>query len=209
MSFFETEQESFWAGTFGQEYILRNQSDARLSSNIAFFSRALQRTRDIKTCMEFGANIGMNLRALKQLYSQMELSGIEINADAARQLGEFVPPAHVHNLSILEFKPAQTWDLVLVKGVLIHINPEVLNEVYDKLVSSCGRYLLVAEYYNPTPLSVEYRGFKDRLFKRDFAGEIMDQYPQMKLIDYGFVYRRDPNFPQDDMTWFLLEKSIR
>jgi spore coat polysaccharide biosynthesis protein SpsF len=25
-------------------------------------------------------------------------------------------------------------------------------------------------------------------------------------VDYGFAYRRDPNFPQDDITWFLLEK---
>ena len=25
--------------------------------------------------------------------------------------------------------------------------------------------------------------------------------------DYGFVYRNDPLFPQDDLTWFLLEKG--
>jgi len=28
----------------------------------------------------------------------------------------------------------------------------------------------------------------------------------MRLIDYGFAYRHDPNFPQDDITWFLLER---
>ena len=44
------------------------------------------------------------------------------------------------------------------------------------------------------------------LFKRDFAGEIMDRHPQLQLVDYGFAYRRDPNFPQDDITWFLMEK---
>jgi spore coat polysaccharide biosynthesis protein SpsF len=26
------------------------------------------------------------------------------------------------------------------------------------------------------------------------------------LIDYGFVYHRDTAHPQDDITWFLLEK---
>ena len=41
---------------------------------------------------------------------------------------------------------------------------------------------------------------------RDFAGEIMDRHPQLQLVDYGFAYRRDPNFPQDDITWFLMEK---
>jgi len=51
-----------------------------------------------------------------------------------------------------------------------------------------------------------YRGHTDRLFKRDFAGEIMDRHPKMELVDYGFAYRRDPNFPQDDITWFLMEE---
>ena len=38
------------------------------------------------------------------------------------------------------------------------------------------------------------------------AGEILDRYPSLQLVDYGFAYRRDPNFPQDDITWFLMEK---
>lgn len=112
----------------------------------------------------------------------------------------------MHHSSILDFKPQQTWDLVLIKGVLIHINPDELAQVYDKLIAACGKYLLIAEYYNPVPVAVPYRGHADRLFKRDFAGEIMDHHPQMELIDYGFAYRRDPNFPQDDITWFLMEK---
>jgi pseudaminic acid biosynthesis-associated methylase len=100
----------------------------------------------------------------------------------------------------MEFVPGQTWDLALIKGVLIHINPNELPEVYNKLIASTGRYLLVAEYYNPAPVAIPYRGHADRLFKRDFAGEIMDRHPQMRLVDYGFTYRRDPNFPQDDVT---------
>ena len=92
--------------------------------------------------------------------------------------------------------------------MLIHINPFSLLSVYDKLVASCARYLLVAEYYNPTPIAIPYRGHDNRLFKRDFAGEIMDRHPQMELIDYGFAYRREANFPQDDITWFLMEKEV-
>jgi len=29
----------------------------------------------------------------------------------------------------------------------------------------------------------------------------------MQLANYGFVYHRDLDFPQDDITWVLLEKS--
>ena len=203
---FKTEQEGFWAGTFGTEYIQRNQGDALLASNLDFFAKALHATRDIKGCIEFGANIGMNLKALKLLHPQMDQHGIEINADAARELAQVIPPDQVHHNSIMDFGPMRTWDLVLIKGVLIHINPDELPQVYDKLVGSSSRYLLVAEYYNPAPVAIPYRGHTDRLFKRDFAGEIMDRHPLMQLLDYGFAYRRDPNFPQDDITWFLMEK---
>lgn len=203
---FKTEQEAFWAGDFGTEYIQRNQGDALLASNLDFFSKALRSARGVQSCIEFGANIGMNLRALKLLHPGMDAHAIEINAEASRQLGTVISPKNIHNTSILDFAPERSWDLALIKGVLIHINPEVLPHVYDKLVASTRRYLMVAEYYNPAPVAIPYRGHSDRLFKRDFAGEIMDRHPQLQLVDYGFAYRRDPNFPQDDITWFLMEK---
>ena len=78
--------------------------------------------------------------------------------------------------------------------------------MYDKLAAASGKYLLLAESFNPTPMAISYRGHTNRLFKRDFAGEILDCHPEMQLMDYGFAYRRDPNFPQDDITWFLMEK---
>lgn len=204
---FKTEQEAFWSGEFGTEYIRRNQGEALLASNLDFFSKALRQAHEIRSCIEFGANIGMNLKALQLLRPGIDAHAIEINAEAARQLSTVIPPEQVHNASILDFTPTRQWDLTLIKGVLIHINPEVLPLVYDKLFAACGRYLLVAEYYNPVPVAIPYRGHTDRLFKRDFAGELMERHPQLRLTDYGFAYRRDPNFPQDDITWFLMEKK--
>ena len=203
---FKTEQEAFWAGDFGTDYIQRNQGDALLASNLDFFGKALRQAHSVNSCIEFGANIGMNLKALKLLHPRIDAHAIEINAEAAKLLGTVIPPDQVHNTSILDFTPSRKWDLALIKGVLIHINPEVLPQVYDKLFEACGRYLMVAEYYNPAPVALTYRGHSDRLFKSDFAGEIMDRHPQLQLVDYGFSYRRDPNFPQDDITWFLMEK---
>ena len=205
---FKTEQEEFWAGNFGDDYIDRNEGEKLLASNLEFFSKSLKCANNANSCIEFGANIGMNLKALKLLYPEQDQFGIEINAEAANQLKSIIPEQNVTVGSIFDFSPNQTWDLVLIKGVLIHINPDELDKVYEKLVTSCGRYLLVAEYYNPSPVTIPYRGHENRLFKRDFAGEILEKYPSMTLIDYGFAYRNDPSFPQDDITWFLLEKKI-
>jgi pseudaminic acid biosynthesis-associated methylase len=203
---FKTEQEAFWAGEFGNEYIQRNQGDALVAANLGLFAKALSMTRGVQSCIEFGANIGLNLKALKLLFPSQEQYAVEINANAASELTRVIPPSNLYRSSILDFNSERTWDLVLIKGVLIHINPEMLPQVYDKLEAACSRYLLVVEYYNPVPVAVAYRGHTDRLFKRDFAGEIMDRHSRMRLVDYGFIYRRDPNFPLDDANWFLLEK---
>jgi pseudaminic acid biosynthesis-associated methylase len=206
MTDFKTEQEKFWAGEFGVDYIIRNQGDALLASNLNLFSKALRHAVNPASCIEFGANVGMNLKALKLLYPSQEQHAIEINTKAAEQLAEVIPATNIMNDSIIGFQSSRYWDLVLIKGVLIHINPDCLPNVYDSLVAVCGRYLLVCEYYNPSPVAITYRGHSERLFKRDFAGEIMASHPEMNLIDYGFSYHKDPNFPQDDITWFLLEK---
>jgi pseudaminic acid biosynthesis-associated methylase len=190
---FKTEQEAFWASEFRDDYTKRNRGEALVASNLALFARALRRAHGLNSCIEFGANVGLNLKALKLLFPGQEQHAVEINPNAATELGLVIPPARL-------------WDLVLTKGVLIHINPQELPSVYDKLVAACGRYLLVCEYYNPSPVAISYRGHADRLFKRDFAGEILERHPRMQLVDYGFVYRRDCNFPQDDTTWFLLDK---
>lgn len=203
---YKTEQEAFWAGDFGNKYIERNEGSQLLAANLAFFSKALARAESPGSCIEFGANIGMNLQALRLLFPCQELSAVEINPTAAAALRKFLPEERVYHSSILDFAPQQRWDLVLIKGVLIHINSDHLPTVYDKLYAACGRYLLVCEYYNPTPVAIPYRGHTDRLFKRDFAGEIMDCHPDLRLVDYGFAYQRDPNFSQDDITWFLMEK---
>jgi pseudaminic acid biosynthesis-associated methylase len=203
---YKTEQEAFWAGTFGNEYIERNKSDELLASNLNFFSKALAKIQPISEAIEFGANIGMNLKALSLLFPGKKLSGIEINQLAAKELSKVVGNENVFNCSIFDFSPSKTYDLAFIKGVLIHINPEQLDLVYQKLYSSSNKYILIAEYYNPSPVMIPYRGNEDRLFKRDFAGEMLAKYKDLTLVDYGFAYRNDPVFPQDDITWFLLEK---
>ena len=201
----ETPQANFWAGDFGMDYIPRNKSAGLLSSNLSLFSRVLGTVNPQPTrVLELGANIGMNYLALRELLPELEFSGVEVNHAAAAELATL--GAEVYESSIENFESQDSWDLVFTKGVLIHLNPSSLPGAYEKMVTLSSRYILIAEYYNPVPVAIDYRGEKDRLFKRDFAGELMDLFPNVKLRDYGFVYRRGP-FPQDDISWFLMEKS--
>ena len=206
MSEYRTEQENFWAGVFGTEYIKRNDSQELLASNLSFFSRTLSKAGALKSCVEFGANIGMNLRAIKLLYPNIELSAVEINKDAAQELSSFIGDRAVFNGSIFDYPIEKKSNLVLIKGVLIHINPDELKTAYGKIYDATNCNILICEYYNPSPVAIPYRGYSDRLFKRDFAGEMLDMYKDLELIDYGFAYHRDLAFPQDDINWFLMKK---
>jgi len=203
---YSTDQERFWAGRFGDEYTGRNAGAELVAGNTALFARIFALTDSVESVIEFGANVGLNLVAIRTLLPRAGLSGVEINAKAAEELGR-LPGVRVYTQSILDFSPDRTWDFVFTKGVLIHLNPDRLPEVYDLLHRSSKRYICVAEYYNPTPVSIPYRGETDRLFKRDFAGEMLDRFQDLRLVHYGFVYRRDIHFRQDDVTWFLLEKT--
>ena len=197
-----SEQEEFWAGEFGTGYIDRNSSEEWVRSNKVFFARSLSGlSQSPGSILEIGSNIGLNMLALKDLYPHAELASVEINTDACTALASIAD--QVFNQSIQEYDAKEKFELVLIKGVLIHMNPDDLLSTYEKIAASSSKYVLIAEYYNTTPIAIDYRGHKDKLFKRDFAGEFLDANPTWRIQDYGFVYHKD-QFPQDDLTWFLL-----
>ena len=173
-----------------------------MRSNKVFFAKSLRGLSESPgSILEIGSNIGLNMLALKDLYPQAELASVEINTDACTALASIVD--QIFNQSIQEYDAKEKFELVLIKGVLIHMNPDDLLSTYNKIAASSSKYVLIAEYYNPTPIAIDYRGHKNKLFKRDFAGEFLDANPTWRIQDYGFVYHRD-KFPQDDLTWFLL-----
>jgi len=207
MNKYKTEQEAFWSDSeWALEYIKRNNLD-KVKNNIKFFSDIFSScTNNIKSVIEFGSNIGLNLHAIDKLFNNIDIAAIEISPDAVDELKKLDFINDIYHESILDVNIEVQRDFVFIKTVLIHINPDFLDLVYEKLYTASNRYIMIAEYYNPTPTTISYRGNKDRLFKRDFAGEMMNKYPDLELVDYKFSYHRDNNFPQDDITWFLLKK---
>lgn len=207
MTEFKTEQEEFWIGEFGNEYNDRNKSETLLAANLHLFSKVLENAGSISNIFEVGCNIGMNLSALQLLLPSAELNGIEINEKAALTAREIKNVKSVVNNSIINYKTRDKFDFVFSKGVLIHINPEELLGIYEKMAALSNRYVMIAEYFNPSPVTVNYRGHHNRLFKRDFANDFLQSHPEFQLIDYGFHYKKTVHFSQDDITWFLLEKK--
>lgn len=103
---YKTEQEKFWAGKFGDEYIDRNNSYSIVSSNVALFSEIFGRNmsgKDINSVIEFGSNIGLNLKAISLIRPEMSFGAIEINEKAVGILKDsFQDKIKVYQSSILE-----------------------------------------------------------------------------------------------------------
>ena len=197
-------QEQFWQGDFGDNYTERNiiQPEARQG----FFVRVLQKTFGIQRICELGANRGHNLAAIRGLSTNYELTGVELNPNAARILGQ-QPGVHAIHSSILDFTSDKPFDLVYACGVLIHLNPDDLPAVYHKMAMLSARYILINEYFNPVPVGLDYRGHSERLFKRDFGTEFLNTAGSgVRVVDYGFLWQTaEPAW--DNTTWWLFEKQ--
>ena len=197
-------QENFWQGNFGNSYIKRNNYQKDIKNNYYFFKKVFNKKVKINSLIELGPNVGLNIIALRKIFKNLRITGVEINKKACEHLKK-IKNISVINDSILKFKLNNKFDLVLIKGVMIHTHPKNLKKLYKKVEKLSKKYILICEYYNPYPISVNYRGHKNKLFKNDYAGDFLKIYKNYKLIDYGFNYHLD-KYPQDDSSWFLLRK---
>ena len=156
--------------------------------------------------LEVGANIGLNLRALATL-TDAELYAVEPNAAARERLvaDEVVPEQRVFDGTASAIPLADgAVDLAFTSTVLIHVAPSELARTRREIHRVSRRYILCNEYFAAKAEAIEYRRHPDLLFKCDFGSVWLDQFPGLRLIDYGFLWRRAA--AMDSTTWWLFEK---
>ena len=204
-----TKQEGLWRGEFGDAYTDRNAvSDQRLAALTAHWARVLRVTEGMppRSILEVGANIGLNLRALRRL-SSAEFFALEPNGVARKRLvdDQVLPASNVLDglAQQLPFKDASV-DFAFTSGVLIHIHPRDLLASCREIHRVSRRYVACIEYFSDKEEEIAYRGHTEALFKRDFGGFYLDNFPDLRLLDYGFAWKRTTGL--DNLTWWLFEK---
>ena len=164
---------------------------------------------DLASVIDVGSNIGINLIFINKLFEgRIKLYAVEPNRKAYDRL---VSQPHIQLDGVWNcdaFKlplPDSSIDLAFTAGVLIHIAPNDLGRATDEIVRVARRYVLCIEYFSHTPVEVSYRGQIGLLFKRDFGAFYLDRFPNLKGVDYGFLWQREFGI-SDNPNWWLFSK---
>lgn len=207
----QNKQVDLWASDFGYDYAQRSSnqiSPESLQATVRNWGRILRTAiaPAPQSVLEVGCNIGQNLVALSSFAS--DLHGIEPNAQVV-ELARRHPALAKADIRCghggeLPFATASI-DLVFTAGVLIHVAPESLPKVVDEIVRVSRRYVVCIEYFSPTPVAIQYRGMEGYLFKRDFGSYYLERHPDLRVRDYGFLWK--PMDHSDNTTWWLFEKA--
>lgn len=206
----KTTQLKAWSSRFGDEYVARNDySEWKMKPGKEAFQRILGGL-DIESVLEVGSNIGLNLLFINALFNGgVKLYAVEPNRKAFDRLlsqkAMRLEKAWNCDASQLPMEDSSI-DLVFTTGVLIHIAPDDLSRVTDEIFRVARKYVLCIEYFSHTPVEEFYRGQKGLLFKRDFGSFYLDRFPNLKWLNYGFLWQRELTI-FDNLNWWLFEKK--
>lgn len=155
--------KEFWSGEFGDEYLKRNQID--WWARMPFWAGVISETTP-GMVVEYGANCGWNLLAIRALRFNCAMAGVELNAKACSRAS--AAGLCMMNTDIISssFGPC---DLAFTAGVLIHIAPEDLEITMRFIADSSKRYVLAVEYSADKEEEVAYRGHSGKLWRRPYG----------------------------------------
>ena len=204
------EQQNFWKNSYATDYINKN-SDYDIPSGINAWNIMLSKVERNKLdngILECGCNIGRNLDFLTRIIPEAPKSIIEISEPAYKYVVEKYNLESHFNGAIEDSRfENNKFGLVFSMGVLIHINPDNLKDVMQKMYDYSNDYILIGEYFNRTPVMINYNGEDNKLFKRDFGKLFIESF-NADLVDYGFLWGHlydKSGF--DDITWWLFKKK--
>ena len=203
-----TPQEDFWKNKITESYAQDNSAfDERLG--LVAWERTLSKIdkSDISSYLDCGSNIGRNIAFLKKVLPMATANIVEL---ARGPYEKCLKDFQIEESFLGPIKDAKfdaKFDFVFTNAVLIHVNPDDLLESMARIFDLSSKYILIGEYFNRTPVMINYRGEDDRLFKRDFGKMFVENFDCI-VVDYGFLWGYEfDSAGFDDITYWLFEKS--
>ena len=203
-------QEEFWVHNLSSSYIEANPylglDEGKLAEKA--WHQILNKIdfSELNSFLECGSNIGRNIKTLSRILPNSNASVIEINPVALERCRMNNKIEFEFLGSIKEAVFSTRFDLVFTCGVLIHVNPDDLVNTLENMFRLSKKYVVVAEYFNRTPVTINYRGEDEKLFKRDWGKFVLENF-NTELLDYGFLWGQEYDAAGfDDITYWVFRK---
>lgn len=192
---------AWWAGDAGNEYTERNATGTEAARDSLWVEILLHVHPLPKSILEVGANIGLNLHAIRK-HAGQRWDGVEPNPNARvelRRAGFGDIDGTAQRIPVAE----RSYSLVFTCGVLIHIPPTDLLQVCAEIHRASKRHIVCIEYFSAEPRMVPYRGDENRLWTRDFGSFWLDNF-DVEPVVCGFAWKRLTGL--DNLTWWVFRK---
>lgn len=208
----ENNQLKEWKNEFGKTYTDRNNMTVEEMNSLYKINYGITRTelnneflndfdKRIRI-LEVGSNVGNQLLCLQNM-GFVNLYGLEPQLYAVE-----LSKKNTKSINIIEgnafdipFKD-NYFDLVFTSGVLIHINPENINNALDEIYRCSNSYIWGFEYFIPAGYEmVQYRGKEELLWKTDFSKLFLDRFPDLCMIKKKIV--KYTNSKNEDIMYLL------
>jgi spore coat polysaccharide biosynthesis protein SpsF len=93
--------------------------------------------------------------------------------------------------------------MTFTMGVLIHQPENALPLVMAEVVRCSKKYVFCAEYFSETEVEVPYHEQHGALFKRNYGKLYEDLFPELVLVEQGFLSREEG---WDDVTFWVFRR---
>jgi len=208
----ENNQLKEWKNEFGKTYTDRNNMTVEEMNSLYKINYDITRTelnneflKDFDKrirILEVGSNVGNQLLCLQNM-GFINLYGLEPQLYAVE-----LSKKNTKSINIIEGNAFEIpfkdnyFDLVFTSGVLIHINPENINNALDEIYRCSNSYIWGFEYFIPVGYEmVQYRGKEELLWKTDFSKLFLDRFPDLCMIKKKIV--KYTNSKNEDIMYLL------
>ncbi|OEE83866.1 hypothetical protein A1OQ_03720 [Enterovibrio norvegicus FF-162] len=207
---FDTPQDKVWSTHHGFRYVTHHLGEDWKSTRIPYWKVILSNIDNCSSILEFGCNIGANLRAINTIDSSYSLNGIEINPFAVDQANrlQFV---NATEGSIVTHDMGEKFDFVFSRGVLIHINRDELSKVFDNMVKHSNKYIMLFENFSEENSDLENYsklvtgGDSDENYQfwANYPKLFSERHPSWKLVASGVRDVQSKGPVKGDLFWSI------
>jgi len=101
---------------------------------------------DFDSIFEIGFFSGRNLKYIQEAFPKISVGGLEINKQAVKFAQEKLPNTSLLHINLHDMNKITTkYDIVFSSGVLIHLDPNDLNDVAKKCIGLANKYVMHLE----------------------------------------------------------------